>query len=99
MTKKALQVDIEKDVSELDKIKFKKLIESVTKLSLQNHKSLSIFISATVKGEISVINWGCIPKLQEKANFIGNTIADMIPDIITAYELPHIDITEEPVKS
>ena len=97
--KKALQVDIEKDVSEEDKIKFKSLIESVTKVSLQNHKSLSVYISATVKGEISVINWGCIPKLQEKANFIGNTIADMIPEIITAYELPHVDITEDKVQS
>ena len=99
MTKKALQVDIEKDVSEEDKIKFKSLIEAINRVSLQNHKSLSIFISATIKGEISVINWGCIPKLQEKANFIGNNIADMIPDIITAYELPHIDIPEKPVKS
>ena len=99
MTKKALQVNLDKDVSEEMKILFKKLISSINRVSLQNGKVLSIYISATAKGEISVINWGCAPKLQEKANFLGNSIADMIPEIITAYELPHIDITEEPVKS
>ena len=99
MKKKALQVDIEKDVTEEDKIKFKKLIEQINRVSLQNGKVLSVYVSATAKGEISVINWGCAPKLRERADYIGNTIADMIPDIITAYEMPHIDISEEPVKS
>ena len=97
--KKALQVDINKDVSELDKIKFKKLIESINRISLQNQKVLAIYVSFTAKGECSVINFGCAPKLQKKANFIGTAIADMIPQIITAYELPLTDIPVEPVKS
>ena len=94
-TKKALQVDIEKDVSELDKIKFKKLMSAINKISLQNGKVLSIYVSFTAKGECSVIPFGCVPKLQEKANFIGTTIANTLPD----YELPNIDIPLEPVKS
>ncbi len=99
MKKKALQVNIEKDVSELDKIKFKKLIESINKISLQNGKVLSVYISFTAKGECTVINFGCAQKLQQKADFIGTTIADMIPEIITAYEMPNIDIPRIPVKS
>ena len=82
MKKKALQVDISKDVSEEDKMKFKKLIESINKTSLQNGKVLSIYISCDVNGAVSVINWGCMPKLQKKANFIGNNLADMIPEIM-----------------
>ena len=97
--KKALQVDIDKDVSEEDKIKFKKLIESINRASLQSGKVMYIYVSFSAKGECSVINFGCAPKLQEKANFIGTQIGDMIPEIITAYEMPDIDIPKEPVQS
>ena len=93
------QVDINKDVDEIEKIRLTELIRQITRVSLQNSKVLAVYVSFDVKAKVSVIHFGSIPETKTKAHYLANKIADSIPAWIEAYEIPQMDTPIEKVKS
>lgn len=97
--KSTIHVDIEKDVTELDKILFEKLIYGVRKVSLNNKKHLAVYVSFSAKGEVSIVTFGAVPETKVKAQWLADKIADMIPVWIEAYDIPQIDLPDKPAIS
>lgn len=93
------QVDINTDVTEIDKIRLTELIRQFTRMTLQNGKVLAVYVSFDAKAEPSIIHFGAIPEIQAKAHYIANKIADSLPAWIEAYEIPQMDTPIEKVKS
>ncbi len=93
------QIDINQDVTEIEKIRLTELIRQFTKMTLQNSKVLAVYVSFNVQGEASIVHFGSIPEVKAKAHYLANKIADSIPAWIEAYEIPQMDIPVEKVES
>lgn len=98
-TKGTTQVDVDKDVSEIEGIRLKELIRQVTRLSLQNNKVLAVYIAFDVDADVTIIPFGSTPEIQKKAAYLATKFGDMIPMLIESYVMPKMDITPEKVKS
>lgn len=100
MAKKGtIHIDLEKDVSELDKIRLEQLRSGVEKVSLNNKKYLAVYVSFSAKGEASIVTFGAVNETKVKAQWLATKIADMIPAWIESYDIPQMDTPIEKVKS
>lgn len=99
MKKGTTQVDINKDVDKIERIRLTELIRQVARLSLQNSKVLGIYVSFDVKANVSIVHFGSIPEIKGKAHYLANKIADSIPAWIEAFDIPQMDTPTKKVKA
>ena len=75
------------------KIQYQKLQEGLNKLSLHNKKVCSVMLSFTIKGEPTVCYFGATPEVKHRAQFLAEKIAEMVPVLMQAYEMPNMDVS------
>ena len=93
------QIDVDKDVSEIEGIRLKELIRQVTRLSLQNSKALAVYIAFDAKQDVTIIPFGSTPEIQKKAAYLATKFGDMIPMLIESYVMPEMEVPIEKAKS
>jgi len=80
-----------KEFSDIEQIQLRSLISDTTKVSIQHKKVLSVFLSIDVKGKFQVVYFGAAPEIRKRAKYLADKIADMIPALITSYDIPKMD--------
>ena len=98
-TKGTKQIDVDKDVSEIEGIRLKELIRQVRRLTFQNGKVLGVYIAFDVKADVTIIPVGSTPEIQKKAAYLATKFGDMVPMLIEVYEIPKMDVPLEKAKS
>lgn len=85
-------VDINKDVSEREKQQIIAMTSQITKVALHNQKVLAVFITIDVNLNPMVIHFGAAPEIKKRAKFLADKIAEMVPTLMEAYEIPQMDV-------
>lgn len=97
--KGTIQVDISKDVDRITKERLLNMRSQITKTGLNNQKIIGVFVTFDVNGNVEIVYFGAGPEIEKRAQFLSTKIADSIPVIMEAYDMPQIDMPPEKVKS
>ncbi len=97
MAKKPVRQVILKDLSEVERNKIINMTSAITKIALQNHQVIAVFITMDVKGDWQIVHFGAGPEIDKRAKFMADSIAVEVPRIVESYEIPQMDITTEKV--
>ena len=84
-----------KDYSKREQKQIMDMTSKMTKIALQNKKIISIMIMMDINGNVQVIQFGATNEIEKRSKFMANKIADMIPAIITAYDIPQPEVPGE----
>ena len=90
---KTKQVNL-KDFSEVEQKQIIEMTSRMTKIAIQNKKIIAVMITFDVKGNVQVIQFGASPEISKRSKFLADKIADMVPALMTAYDIPQPEIPE-----
>jgi len=93
------QINVDKDVPEIESIRLKELMRQVRRLTFQNGKVLGVYVAFDVKSDVTIIPVGSTPEIQKKAAYLATKFGDAVPMLIESYEIPKMEVPTEKVKS